>query len=487
MKLWQKVFLVSLCLILLAINVTAGIILYSSHRLMVEREEEQAVAQHQYLTATLQNRVVYERLSQKQPLLSAEAVDKLLNTLVASESGGNDGVAIYRDERPVSELQAAPLTEDFCAKVSSAEERTDSSDDARTLMTITGHEEHTYILVGSPVSMEGNTYALFTITDISTVYDTLNEQMRFVQIVSLVFACLIGLVLMLFVLRLMAPLHRIHNTLHQIADGDYQLRLPEQGGQEFRSLSRSINQMAEAIEANLRQVEGLAESRKQFIDNLAHEMKTPLTSILGFADILRIKRTVSDEQRQEYAGIIVEETKRLQALSGKLMELITAGNMALDREEVNAAELLADTARAMTPLLERRGLTLRQAAEEGITLWIDRPLFASLLYNLVDNASKASQEGQEIAMTCRQAEEGVRLSVSDRGMGMSKEDVEKVTEPFYMVDKSRSRKAGGAGRGLALCVEIAHRHGAELHIDSQPGEGTTVTILFPPEEEGETT
>lgn len=477
MKLWQKVFLVSLLLILLAINVTASIILYSSHQLMVAREEEQAASQHQYLAATLQNRVVYERLSQKQPLLAADAVDKLLNTLVASQSSGKDGVALYRGEHTVSELRAAPLTKTFQNTVS-------HSEDTRPLMTITAYEEQTCILVGSSISMEGNRYTLFTITDISSVYDTLEQQLQFVRIVSLVFACLIGGILMLFVLRLMAPLHRIHNTLHQIADGDYQLRLPEKGGQEFRTLSRSINQMAAAIEANLKQVEGLAESRKQFIDNLAHEMKTPLTSILGFADILRIKRTVSDEQRQEYAGIIVEETKRLQALSGKLMELITAGNVALDQEEVDAAELLADTARAMIPLLERRGLSLRQAAEKDIILWIDRPLFASLLYNLVDNASKASHEGQAIIMTCRRAEEGVRLSVTDHGIGMSKEDIEKVTEPFYMVDKSRSRKAGGAGLGLALCVEIAHRHGAELLIDSQPGEGTTVTVLFPEKAKG---
>ena len=129
-------------------------------------------------------------------------------------------------------------------------------------------------------------------------------------------------------------------------------------------------------------------------------------------------------------------------------------------------------------------MSLRQAAEKDIILWIDRPLFASLLYNLVDNASKASHEGQAIIMTCRRAEEGVRLSVTDHGIGMSKEDIEKVTEPFYMVDKSRSRKAGGAGLGLALCVEIAHRHGAELLIDSQPGEGTTVTVLFPEKAKG---
>ena len=472
MKLWQKVFLVSLSLILLAINVTAGIILYSNHRSMVSREQAQAVEHHQYLAATLQNRVVYERLNQKQPLLAVNVVDSLFRKLIAAQNGAQNGVAVYRGNTVVGELQAAPLTADFRQSVL-------NSQIMPSQMTVTEQGSHTYILVGSPMSAEGNRYTLFTITDISTVYNTLNDQLQFVRTVSLIFAGLIGMVLMLFVWRLMAPLHRIHNALHQIANGEYQLRLPEKGGQEFRSLSRSINQMATAIEVNLKRVESVAESRKQFIDNLAHEMKTPLTSILGFSDILRIKRTVSDEQRQEYAGIIVEETGRLQALSGKLMELITAGNVALDREEISASTLLSDIARAVTPILHKRGCTLRQTAEDGIMLSVDKPLFASLLYNLLDNAAKASQEGQEISLICRRADEGIRVSVTDHGIGMSPEEIEKVTEPFYMVDKSRSRKAGGAGLGLALCAEIARRHGAELLISSAPGEGTTVTVLFP--------
>lgn len=473
MKLWQKVFLISLCLILLAIEVTAGIILYSSHRLMVEREQEQAVSQHQYLSATLQNRVVYERLRLKQPLLSSAAVDELLDSLVASQTGGS-GVAIYRGREAVSELKASALTEEFRLTVTKSQK-------AQSLMTVTEQEGLTYILVGTPVSMEGNSYTIFTVTDISAVYEMLDQQLQFVRIVSIGFACLIGGVLMLIVFRLLSPLHRIYTTLHEIADGQYELRLPEKGGQEFRLLAHNINQMAASIETNVGQLEEVAESRKQFIDNLAHEMKTPLTSILGFADILRIKRSVNDAQRQEYAGIIVEETQRLQALSGKLMELVTAGNVALDRERIDAAALLEEAVRTMTPLTRRRGLGLRWEADDGAVLDIDRPLFLSLLYNLIDNAAKASADGQEIAVACRETEAGTRLSVTDHGMGMEPEVIAKVTEPFYMVDKSRSRKAGGAGLGLALCTEIARRHGAELSIDSRPGAGTTVTVTFPQE------
>ena len=328
--------------------------------------------------------------------------------------------------------------------------------------------------------MQGVRYTVFTLSDISAVYDTLDSQLQFVRFVSLAFACLIGIVLILVVFRLLSPLNRINTSIRRIAAGQYKLRLPEKGGQEFRRLSQNVNKMAASIETNIETVQALADSRKQFIDNLAHEMKTPLTSILGFADLLRIQRSITEQQRQEYAGIIVEETRRLQTLSGKLMELITTNNSRLDLEPIALEELFADISQAVTPLLHRRRQRLVCHAED-VTLSLDRVLTHSLLYNLIDNASKASPEEAEILLTCTRKAGRVTISVTDHGIGMQREEIRRITEPFYMVDKSRSRKAGGAGLGLALCLEIARRHGAELQIASQPGKGTTVEIVFPAE------
>ncbi|MGI6264682.1 MAG: ATP-binding protein [Acutalibacteraceae bacterium] len=479
MKLWHKVFLASLALILLAVNVTAGVILVSSHRLTLQREQEQAVSQYRYLAATLQNRVVYERLRRGRPILPDAEVDALLSTLVASRVGGDSGVAIAHDQGAMlTKWQADPLAEAF---VTTVRESTADSDTVR--ITVIEQDECRYVLVGGPVTLEATRHFLFTVTDVTAVYDTLSGQLRFVRLISVAFASVIGGILMLIVWRLLSPLHRIHETMQAIAEGDYRRRVPEKGGREFRELAKNINQMAASIEDNVSRLEGLAESRKQFIDNLAHEMKTPLTSILGFADILRITRAVSDERRRQYAGIIVEETKRLQALSGKLMELVTTRNVTLDRETLSAADLLADTADKMVPLLSKRGVALRWEAQDGVTLTVDRTLFASLLYNLIDNAAKASAEGQTVTLTCRRSADGrIRLAVIDRGIGMPQSEIDKVTAPFYMVDKSRSRKAGGAGLGLALCAEIVRRHQGELRIDSAPDEGTTAAVYLPQEE-----
>ena len=239
-----------------------------------------------------------------------------------------------------------------------------------------------------------------------------------------------------------------------------------------------MNIMADSIQRNAARLEKIAEDRQTFIANLAHEMKTPLTSILGFGDLLRIKKNVTDDERMEYAGVIVEETKRLRSLSGKLMELVALGGTETEMKPVALREIFRDLETAFSPQLSKNGLTLYTSCEE-ITVNADEELLKSLLSNLIENAVKASSEGKRIALNARHSDEGrCLISVTDEGIGMSQEAIEKVFQPFYMVDKSRSRKAGGAGLGLALCEKIASVHGAELSVTSEIGKGTTVSLLM---------
>ena len=236
-----------------------------------------------------------------------------------------------------------------------------------------------------------------------------------------------------------------------------------------------MNRMADAIEKNVNALQKVADDRRDFIANLAHEMKTPLTSILGFGDLLRIQRMVPDEQRQEYAGIIVEEAKRLRTLSGKLMELITVGNTTLEKEWIALPQLFGEVQAVLTPMMEKSGISLQAHPIAGM-IWIDQELFKSLLYNLIDNAVKASAIGNVVILEAKRlAENRVRFSIVDHGIGMKEEEIRQAVQPFYMADKSRTRKHGGAGLGLALCVEIVKLHGGELSMVSQPGEGTTVS------------
>lgn len=257
---------------------------------------------------------------------------------------------------------------------------------------------------------------------------------------SMICATVIASVLLIVVWLLLLPLRRINEGTRQIAQGNYSKRLPEKGSTEFSQLSRNMNEMAEAIEHNIKDLESVAEDRNTFIANLAHEMKTPLTSILGFGDLLRIKRTVDDKERREYAGIIVEETKRLKTLSGKLMELITVGSTQLDWQTIPLTSIMEEVGQALQISLSKSGITLNIKVCK-IEVSVDKELFKSLIYNLIDNAIKASKSGQEIEVFAEETNGILTIAVKDHGIGIPKEEINKIMQPFYMIDKSRTRKA----------------------------------------------
>ena len=183
-------------------------------------------------------------------------------------------------------------------------------------------------------------YYLFTAYDVTEIYRIYQNQLRFISIVSIVFAIVTGVILWAGTRHLLRPLTVVNGSLGKITAGDYQIRIKEQGSSEFQELIRNVNEMTEAIQNNVEQLRQIADSRKRFVDSLAHEMKTPLTSVMCLGDVLLCKRVVTDSERQEYARIIVEDAKRLRGLSGKLLELSITDNVPLELERISIAELL---------------------------------------------------------------------------------------------------------------------------------------------------
>jgi signal transduction histidine kinase len=206
-------------------------------------------------------------------------------------------------------------------------------------------------------------------------------------------------------------------------------------------------------------------------------MKTPLTSILGFADIIRIKRNISSDELSEYIDIIFEEATRLKSLSGKLMEIITVGETNLEFTDVLLSSLLSQTALVFSPVFEKNEINLVTNIQD-CNVNVDKELFKSMLFNIVDNAVKASHKNSNIYINSVFSDDTVKISITDEGIGIDQKELNKILEPFYMVDKARSRKAGGAGLGLALCNNIAKIHNAVLTFESELEKGTTVTITM---------
>lgn len=219
-----------------------------------------------------------------------------------------------------------------------------------------------------------------------------------------------------------------------------------------------------------------AERREEFFASFTHELKTPLTAIIGYADMLRSK-DMAPKPRFTAAGYIFSEGKRLEALSLKLMDIIVAGKQSFELRRFEAGYFLREVAAVAIPSTAKDGMKLEVHAERG-EIEVEPDLFKTLMINLVDNARKASRRDQSIQLLGKVEPGGYALYVVDNGHGMKKEELSKITEPFYMVDKSRSREQNGAGLGLALCQRIAELHGTTLEYDSEPGKGTTVRVFL---------
>lgn len=470
MKLWQKIFLYTLALVIMAISITSSLLLSNNHKLVIEREEKSALTEHEYLVSDIKGNVIYNRLKKSITFLSEEDVLKIINNIFNNvDVKSSTSISIYKDGVRIFENNSLP--EEIEAGVYKAIDKSKNH-----YLEIVDYKEASYMLVASQVNMEGKIYEFITTYDVTPVYAIYKEQINLIKLVSTLCGIIIAGGLIIVVKFSLYPLEKVNEGIRFIAKGNYSKRLEVKGNDEITELSTNMNIMAEAIEKNVEELEAVAEDRRIFIANLAHEMKTPLTSIIGFADILRIKRVVNDEERQEYAGIIIEETKRLRVLSGKLMELITVGSTNVDMREVNIKDLIKDIELSLTPTLKNKKLNFNVKIEEDVWVLMDKELFKSLVYNLIDNAIKASTEGQTISLIGARETEHVLIKVVDEGIGIPKEEISNILKPFYMVDKARTRKSGGAGLGLALCVEIARLHNGTINIESEVGKGTCVCI-----------
>ena len=234
--------------------------------------------------------------------------------------------------------------------------------------------------------------------------------------------------------------------------------------------------MAAALEGKIAELADALRRQKEFTASFAHELKTPLTSVIGYADTLR-SRELQPKQRFEAADYIVSEGKRLEAMSFALLDLFALEKQKPELKLGSMKKLSQQVEKSCMFLLRQKKLALRVNICEAQVYFVPE-LLHTLLYNLIDNARKASQEGGKIFLDGQMTRGGYLLRVTDEGRGMPEEAILHLTEPFYMVDKSRSRAEGGAGLGLTLCQRIAELHGSSLEFLSEVGKGTQVSILL---------
>lgn len=332
------------------------------------------------------------------------------------------------------------------------------------------------LLVCSILGAEEEQLYLRARFDLSNVYNTRKAQQRLFTVVYIVVVAVGILASTVLSYALTSRLRRLTSVVRRISGGDLSTRSRIASQDEFGQLSRDFDAMADRLQENISRLESDIERQESFMGAFAHELKTPMTSIIGFSDLLR-QGNLDENTRMMAAEYIHSEGHRLENLSFKLLELLLLKKDTVVMKRVWLSNYLYEVERALAPNLKKKGIRLVCKAEQKRVAF-EPDLVKSLLYNLIDNAGKAMDAEGIIAVKANAIPGGCQFHVADNGRGMEEKELSRITEAFYRVDKARSRSQGGAGLGLALCKQIVELHNGSIQYASEPGKGTRVTVTL---------
>ena len=459
MKLWQKIFLITFALFIVAFD--AGIFVLSnlSYHASINTARGQAFMEYDF---------VKESFSTD---LSAE-LSRNSNNSTAVEALMQYYIGFYQKRHVILELLQNGNS--IFGNIPKDAILQPSNTNNEYVSTIVAMNERKWLIVSGKLLSPLDTYALVYAVDITKIYDdqaAMTNKLIFVGI-----GITAGFSAMLFIIlrRLTKPIRILQAAADKVAEGDYDARTNNRGYDDISDLAVRFDEMTAQVSAHLSEQMMIAQSKQEFIDNFAHELRTPLTTIYGNAELLKHTR-LSEDERIDAISSILDNVKRMQHVSQKLLDMALTRETAIEWHTVNLQTLFETVADSQNT----------RQIEKNLKVIIDRHvdsiqgdfvLLQTLLINLLDNAVKASRESGNVYLSAYFQEGSVVLEVRDEGCGMAKEHLQRVFEPFYRTDKARSRKEGGAGLGLALCKQIAEAHHATLRIASELGQGTTAFV-----------
>ncbi|RRJ66774.1 sensor histidine kinase [Paenibacillus oralis] len=459
MKFWQKTYLCVLLVFLIAFDLGAYALLQKSYQLNEQMDMSRGVSEYESIEQTLS--YILRAFAYSTGSMSYEAVISGI-----AENYYEEGILteVYDGERLV-----------FSNAYQFAGEREE-------LQLQGGQRETVYrkldgklwIFVGG--SMEFNGLKLVISRSSAYLQDYYNTLLNYFIALSVIISLVLSAVLILLLFRLTAPVRNLNKGVGDIAAGAYHQRVKVSGSDEIAELAQDFNKMVDAVAANIETIQKANEEKENFINNLTHELKTPITAIKGYSAFLNHANS-TEEDRRMAVDYIHEHVARLDLLSGKLMELLYLKNEEITLQPVEIAPLFVYVEQMERHYLEAKQITLvKECRAERI--YGDPTLLQTLFMNLVENSIKASPAGGKIHLKSSFRDQDVVIEVIDYGKGIPDKDIEKITEAFYVVDKSRSKELGGIGLGLSICSQIARLHHARLHFETKEHEYTKVSVLF---------
>lgn len=485
-KISEKIFLTVVIVLGVSFSIAGYILMSAYFSNGYKQAEETAFETNQLLTYTLQGYLSQAMTNQemtKNDLLKEIEnslqlfADVDVEVLILDESGEE----LYRDADVILNQEsfevvsptraiASGIRDDRKAKIAGE----NSVQHYIQVVGVLKFEENFYQKIAD---MQCKTWYIITHKNISYLYEAREQQLKVYNRVLLVLFFVFAICSFFLARMVVKPISKISRTARVIAGGDLSLRITQMKKDEIGNLAQNFNRMADSLEAKILELEEAARRQEEFVGNFTHELKTPMTSIIGYADLMRSDENVS-EMGMMCAGYIYQEGKRLESLSHRLLQLIVLDNQEIDRKKCSIKKLVEEVVQMTGFLLEKEKITINVEVED-CSLFLDWELMKTVVMNLIDNARKAVDEKGKIRIVGKKKPAGYLLAVCDNGKGIPAEQINKITDAFYMVDKSRSRKMGGAGLGLSICLKIVELHHGKIKIFSNLGKGTKVAIFFP--------
>lgn len=342
--------------------------------------------------------------------------------------------------------------------------------------TVKNVKEQVYIQSIRPAIFFDSLFYIETVQDVSSIYD--NQKMQYEMLIKILIGMIfiVGIVTFVIARLILRQIVELTKVTKTIAEGNLSERAAPRGHDEISMLSDHFNCMADNLESKMEELRDEAEKKELFVGAFSHELKTPLTSIIGYADLLR-RKEMGAEQRHICAEYIFTEGRRLETLSMRLLDMIVLQNQELHKVPVDIQHVLREVRAIVEPQLTAADITFVCNVEPCV-ISMEAELMKTVFINLIDNAGKAIDEKGKIEITGRKMQQDYTVTISDNGRGMETEELDKIMGAFYRVDKSRSQRQGGVGLGLSICDEILKLHGFEISFESEVNIGTTVTITM---------
>lgn len=463
MKLFWKLFFGMVGTVIITFTVFGFWLLNSAFQTELNREMERSIDENRmYQYAFLTS---IKALPEKY-ILRDRVVAEIAGAMKVSMKSENSVIRIYDNDKKVIYQEDEHLSGFIDTDMKSE----------NGAYQITKREGDYYLETLFRVDNDDYFYYLEITREINYIYEDrerLYEQYKIVLIVTCGAAGILSLVISS---KLTKPIHALSKVTRKFAEGDYGIRAVIGSDDEVGRLIGDFNTMAEHLESNMEELKDSARRQEDFTAAFAHELKTPLTSIIGYSGMLR-SMELSEEERREAANYIYVQGKRMERLAYKMLDLIITEKQSHDFTDVDVLEIEELIEKMVNSFPDKKSIRFTMQLEPG-KIYGDRDLLLSLFVNLLDNALKATENSGNIWITGKALTEGYEIVIGDNGRGIPMKDLQKVTEAFYMVDKSRSRKRGGAGLGMALCKKIVEIHQAKWNIESEEGKGTAIKVIF---------